>query len=301
MEIKGLHLLLTYQCNFACDHCFVWGSPEASGVMTLSDIFEILGEAEKMGTVQRIYFEGGEPFLYYPIMLRGLKEAKARGFETGVVTNAYWAISKEDAVEWLKQIAEASVADLSISDDAFHYDEGYDNGKHATAAAKELAVPSGTISIHDPKERLEPVEWRGKPLTGGQVMFKGRAAEKLSEGLPRKPWSEFRKCSHEDFANQSRVHIDPFGYVHLCQGIVMGNCKEVPLSKLVRDFDPVVHPICGPILEGGPAELVRKYGVPHDSTYVDECHLCYAARVALRERFPDHLAPDQMYGVGLSG
>ena len=34
MKLSGLHLLLTCQCTFECDHCFVWGSPWQSGVMT---------------------------------------------------------------------------------------------------------------------------------------------------------------------------------------------------------------------------------------------------------------------------
>ena len=40
MELTGLHLLLTYQCNLECDHCFVWGSPWQSGTMTLQNVRE---------------------------------------------------------------------------------------------------------------------------------------------------------------------------------------------------------------------------------------------------------------------
>ena len=35
IRISGLHLLLTYQCTYECDHCFVWGSPWQSGVFTV--------------------------------------------------------------------------------------------------------------------------------------------------------------------------------------------------------------------------------------------------------------------------
>ncbi len=117
------------------------------------------------------------------------------------------------------------------------------------------------------------------------------------EGLPRRTWTEFDKCLDEDFSNQSRVHIDPFGYVHVCQGITIGNMKQTPLPKLLTDFDPETHPICGSILRGGPAELVREYRVKHEEKYVDECHLCYSARLNLRKKFSDVLAPDQMYGL----
>jgi hypothetical protein len=42
---------------------------------------------------------------------------------------------------------------------------------------------------------------------------------------------------------------------------------------------------------------VRRYDLEHDDAYVDACHICYDARLKLRERFPDQLSPDQMYGV----
>ena len=51
---------------------------------------------------------------------------------------------------------------------------------------------------------------------------------------------------------------------------------------------------------GGPAELVRRYDLPHDDAYVDACHLCYEARAALRERFPESLGPPQVYGLEAS-
>ena len=46
-----------------------------------------------------------------------------------------------------------------------------------------------------------------------------------------------------------------------------------------------------------PAGLARAYDLPHAESYVDECHMCYELRGKLRERFPEHLAPAQMYGV----
>ena len=48
---------------------------------------------------------------------------------------------------------------------------------------------------------------------------------------------------------------------------------------------------------GGPAELVRVFGLPHESGYVDACHLCYEARCALRERFPEHPGPPNVYSA----
>jgi len=259
---------------------------------------KILNEAKQAGGIKWIYFEGGEPFLYFQTMLWGLREARDCGFKRGIVSNAYWATSIEDAKEWLLPISQIGISDLSISDDAYHYGETEENlAKYAYEAAKDLGLPVGTITIEDPKEYMKEIEWKGKPVVEGRVLFKGRAAEKLVEGLPTKPWAEFDKCLDEDFSNQSRVHIDPFAYVHVCQGITVGNMNQTPLAELLANFNPETHPICGPILRGGPAELVREYNVEHGEDYVDECHLCYSTRLKLRKRFPNILAPDQIYGI----
>lgn len=87
MKLTGLHVLLTYQCNLECDHCFVWGSPWQSGTMTLQNVRQILHQAKELGTVEWIYFEGGEPFLYYATLVRGVQEASKMGFRAGIVEN----------------------------------------------------------------------------------------------------------------------------------------------------------------------------------------------------------------------
>jgi hypothetical protein len=298
MGISGFHLLLTYKCIHECDHCFLFGRPNAKGVMRIVDIREICREAKKVGTVEWIFFEGGEPFLYHPIMLKGIKVASEMGFKTGIVTDPYWATSIEDAIEWLTPISKLNVSGISISEDTFHQDkEEKKCPRYAAEAARRLGLSVGAITIEEPTPSVsERAGLKGEPVTEGEVMFRGRAVEKLVEGLPRKPWTEFRKCRHEDLQNPSRVHIDPFGFIHLCQGITMGSYKEVPLSNLITSYDPFSHPICGPLIEGGPAALVEKYDVPHETGYVDECHLCYCTRLALRSRFPRYLAPGQMYG-----
>jgi len=128
-------------------------------------------------------------------------------------------------------------------------------------------------------------------------LLKGRAVEKLTEGLPGQKYDTFNECSDEDLRNPSRVHVDPHGYVHLCQGLVMGNMWETPLSELVENYDPDKHPICGPLLKGGPALLAETYNLDHEDEYISACHFCYLMRLALLNKFPKHLAPRQVYGL----
>ncbi|NTV37599.1 MAG: hypothetical protein HGA82_00115 [Anaerolineales bacterium] len=55
------------------------------------------------------------------------------------------------------------------------------------------------------------------------------------------------------------------------------------------------------MLRGGPAELVRRYGLAHAESYADACHLCYFAREALRLQMPAFIGPDQVFGDTQAG
>jgi hypothetical protein len=298
MNLAGVHFLLSYRCTDECDHCFVWGSPQARGTMTLAQIRDVLGQAKELGTVETVYFEGGEPFLFYPIMIEGLRDAAALGFSRGIVTNTYWATSVEDAVEWLRPIAEIGLDYLSLSSDLFHGEAMMTQvARNGQEAARQLGLAEGVISIEAPEGcAAYAQDSKGEPITGGPVRFRGRAVAELTEGVPRRPWTEFTECPDEDFDTVGRVHVGAFGCVQSCQGLVMGNLWQRPLKEIVASYDPSAHPIIGPLAEGGPVALVERYGLPHEETYIDACHLCYLARNALRTRFPEYLAPDTVYG-----
>jgi len=298
--LTGIHFLLTYMCNLECDHCFVYSGPNAKGTFTLSQIRQVLDEATKIGTIKWIYFEGGEPFLFYPLMIEGIKIARKMGFKVGIVTNAYFAISEEDAGLWLKPLLELGISDLGISDDSLHYEDEKDNlAKRALFTAKRLGVPVGSICVEKPtvKIGIDKKQVTGEPVIGGGAMFRGRAVEKLSEGLPKRWWEEFKECPYEDLKEPKRVHIDPYGNVHLCQGLSIGNMWRKPLSMLIKDYAADSHPICGPLVKGGPALLAKEYNVKHEDKYVDACHFCYLIRLALIDKFPQFLTPKQVYGL----
>jgi hypothetical protein len=89
-------------------------------------------------------------------------------------------------------------------------------------------------------------------------MYRGRAAERLAPLAARRPWESFTACPHENLRAPARVHVDPGGDLHLCQGLSMGNLFRTPLRELCADYDPEAHPIAGPLVAGGPAELIRR-------------------------------------------
>ena len=294
MKLTGLHILLTYQCTYECEHCFVWGSPRQSGVLSLEQIRAILEQAKEAG-VGSIYFEGGEPFLYYAILVKAVRMANDMGFSVGIVSNAYWANTVGDAEEWLRPFT-GRIEDLTVSNDYYHCGDSLGElPQNALEAARSLNIPTGTISVAQPCE--EAIQSHGQLEDASAVMYRGRAVQALAGKAEKHPWEGFDSCPHEDLRDPGRVHLDPLGNLHICQGVVIGNLFEKPLRDICADYEADPHPVCGPLLAGGPAALVSEYNLPHEIDYADACHLCYEARSQLRTRFPKILAPDQMYGI----
>lgn len=135
---------------------------------------------------------------------------------------------------------------------------------------------------------------------GGGALFKGRAVEKLIDGLPTRPFDTFTECKHEELVNPMRVHIDSFGNVQVCQGVSIGNMWQKPLSQIIKKYDATTHPICGPLSTGGPIKLAQVYNIKLNDKFVDECHYCYTVRKALINKFPQFLTPLQVYGISNS-
>jgi MoaA/NifB/PqqE/SkfB family radical SAM enzyme len=298
MTLTSLHFLLTYQCVSECSHCFVFGSPFSSGVWTIKSLQKALDNAQTLETIDSICFEGGEPFLYYPILLAGLKEAKKRDYYLGVVSYPYWAQTVEDAKQWLQPIAEIGIGGLSVSGDCFHGDEvDYKYQNNAIRAAKELGIHIGLLAVDEQPSDDQPTV-AGEKVSPGTVMYRGRAAVKLAPEVtaPRYAPETLTECPYENLTAPGRVHVDPFGNLHICQGIIIGNILNQPLSEIVRQFAPTKNPILGTLIAGGPAALVKQFNLPCEGTYADACELCYRAREQLRSQFPDILGPDQMYG-----
>ena len=292
MKISGLHLLLTYKCVFECDHCFVWSGPNRRETMSLEMIRLLLEQARETEEIKSIYFEGGEPFLYYPILLEGVKLAASQGFKTGIVSNAYWASNPEDAATWLRPLA-GLLSDLTVSDDVHHSGEKkYLNPTFAAQAAASLKIPFGRLSVAS----VSKPGGDSAAEDGSTLMYRGRAAKILAPAAQAYPAAQFTVCPYEDLVDPGRLHLDPLGNVFICQGISLGNVFKTPLKSIFRDYSPEANPILGPLLRGGPFELARHYDAAADGQYADACHLCYETRKSLAHKYPEILTPPGVYG-----
>jgi hypothetical protein len=307
MQLAGIHLLLTYRCTWTCDHCFLFGDPDQEGTMTYAQIADMIEQSAASG-VTMVYFEGGEPTLAYPVLLKAAALARERGLDWGVVTNCHFAESAEDAAIWFAPFKELGIADLSLSTYPYYLQEADDRLlRNALVAARELGLPMGVLEVGAPADLrdlgvacMDPAE----------VMCKGRAGVELAGERARRAPQTLTTCPYEDFAAPERAHVGCDGELQLCQGISAGNVWRAGdaaavsaaghgsgLAALMAAYRPQEIPIVREILHGGPWELAQAFDVsPARALYADECHLCWETRSRLRDRFPDVLTPAPAYG-----
>ena len=279
-SLTGIHFLITYACSAECDHCFIWGSPRKKSGMTAEQVDEFLDEVVSLGTVTGVCAEGGESFIRYDVILHFLKAATQRGLSASALTNASWVTSREQAQERVREMMAAGLTSLGISTDEWHQKcVPVEKVDLLLAVCKGAGLDASRMEV-----KLEG------------VMFRGRAAERFAPHMPKRPPGEFTKCAHEQLDAPSRIHLDCYGRLHLCQGLCLGRGGP---TQAVAGYDAAKHPLVSILLQGGPcalAQFAAERGFEMADGYVDACHLCYRAREFLRPFFPELLGPDEMYG-----
>ena len=312
VRLEGIHFLVTYRCTYACDHCFVWGSPDAEGTMTLAQLTSVIDQAAELG-VTDVYFEGGEPTLAYPVVLAAAQRARERGLDVGIVSNCFWATSVADARVWLAPFAELGVADLSLSSYAYFVEDANEEHlRNAVLAAQELGIRASVLEVGAPADIGVPGACSGDV---GEIMHKGRAAVELApaqapRGRPRRSSPAPTRTS----ATRAGLTSARTASCRSARASAPATCSPEATARrrpstwprrspaacgasstpTIRSARPVVREI----LAGGPWALAQAAGhTMARSHYADECHLCYEVRAALRAsgRHPEVVAPGQCY------
>jgi len=305
---------LTYRCTAECSHCFAASSTRKGEPVELGDIREYLVQAQEAG-FPRVWFFGGEPFLYFDLLASGIEEARRLGLESTTTSNAFWATSEKVALKRLHPLKERGLHDISFSADPFHCEYvPLEHVRNAIAAAISLDIfdKSGGVGTryfiekhgNDVLGGSREIQVRLLPhaVDAGEITFVGTAAEVLSERPPKQSWEKYRTCGMERsvFRGWEGATVDSCG--HVCPGncplgISVGNLKETRLSELITTYDPQAHPIFKTVYEQGPVG-VAKMAMAHGfkpTKYANACHLCYEARKVLLNHYPEHLAPAIYY------
>lgn len=147
MELKELPflsnfgLMLTYKCTIACPHCIVNAGPHRKEEMQAEDAMRWLDEIKAFNEGKPfptgISVTGGEPFYNIRLLKQVTDYAGKLGFIVSVVTNAYWAETREKALEVLEGLK--AIQMVSVSTDPYHQESiPFSSVKNAIYACKKL-------------------------------------------------------------------------------------------------------------------------------------------------------------------
>ncbi len=314
MEILSLGLHVTDTCTITCQHCAYNCGPKVKGCMSLEDGLHYL---RTIDSAEVVSISGGEPFLYFDLLLSLVREAHALERDVWVFTNCYWATPEKNVKtsktsKILKDLKEAGLTKIWLSADGFHQPAiPFSHVKNAISAAVGLGLDVvvdvrfiGSLEDENPVnlrsrkilEKLEELECT--EVLKGQPLYVGRGST-LSSYLPGKLGIPGGKCpgpwAGGTWEHPQGVDIDLYGEVTLCPGISIGNTEKYSLDTL--EYDPHTHSIIQKLMKG-PRILVEKaqeMGYVPEMGYINECHLCYEVRKFLRQYYPEELSPQIVY------
>jgi hypothetical protein len=180
VQPRILSIFTTRRCTAQCDHCCVGAGPRASGSITVARIHALIEEAKRVPSIQRIVFTGGEAFLLGRALDALVSHAHGAGFDTRIISNAYWAVNERAAESRVASLRAAGLDEIVLSTGAFH--EAFvprDRVVHAARATTRAGIAT-RIAIEDCDQSQ-----------AGDEPFRAQLEEPLRTGLlaiSRDPW-----------------------------------------------------------------------------------------------------------------
>jgi hypothetical protein len=313
-------LLFTYRCTIACKHCLFNCSPGNPPVRTsFEDGLNFLGQLRATDRV--VHIAGGEAMMYYEELLKIWRAANEEGHAPHFFeTNASWCVTDDLTRRRYEELQDAGAKGVLISCDPYHLAH-VPPGYFGTARriAVEVFGQRNVIARNPSRDELERMVevGRNEALLGEYTRkhpprLVGRAGKDLAAFLGHRPvedlshdelWHEGtsgeESCRSEfDPDEMWEIHIDPYGNIQTCCGIIVGNAHRTPLpDRMGTGFAD--NEIARTVYEEGPYGLLGlavELGYRPRNGYPQKCNFCWEIRMYLRPHFPDILGPGEVYG-----
>jgi MoaA/NifB/PqqE/SkfB family radical SAM enzyme len=316
---KGnLIFFLNRRCKVGCASCNVGASPdniEELSVQWLEALFERMGNLEFSGY---IIWTGGEPFLSFEALKKGISLASQRGFHSEILTSGTWF---ENHPENLKSLAGAGNFSIRISLDAEHQDrvpmpmiislikKALELDIEVNFTFRKIPERCESVSVNDYLEEIitELPEFYDRnhtrsrwlhyiphiPISSEETHASSRC---FSGSISKRPkWRQPCKMGFKD------IVIGADGMVYPCCGLF-----SIPEYERLAVGDPVKEtwetletrqlndPLFRVLREKGPYGICRELGMEPETwdwpAYESPCHLCLALFRLHEERVFRHFS-----------
>lgn len=316
-------VMLSYRCTIACRHCLFAckpGNPDA--VMSVADAVTCIEEFSKLDRI--VHLSGGEPFMFYDVLLSATKASSKRGFPPHMVqTNCSWCNSDEIVAERFKALRDLGMLGMYFSSDPYHQEfVPAENVRRAIRIATTIFGPDNIVgsgsAVPENADELENMtrdeEKLRERVRSAPPRMVGRAFFALSRYLDERPVSQLVQdriwgphwgpdnCAVDfDPATMMEVHGDPYGNLQTNCGIILGNIRDNDIAEVMTKDYIARHPIAGILAtEGadGPfklLEIAEEKGYRRREKYAQKCSLCFEVRSFLRPYYPQFFGPQEIY------
>ena len=109
----------TTACNLHCEHCFINREPHK---LEIADAVRLIESCVESGSIDRIGFSGGEPFLYMDFLIEVTKAAISHDLMFDqIMTNGDWWRDEADLTVTLQKLYDAGYdGKIGLSWDSYH-------------------------------------------------------------------------------------------------------------------------------------------------------------------------------------
>jgi len=297
--LSELVFSVTNCCTARCRDCPVVHEARPPLSLSAEEMVQIMGDVLQFGFLQLVVFTGGEPFLIGDDLKKAVEYAASNGVCTRIVTNAYWATTREKATEILQDLKQAGLTELNVSCDDFHQEfVPLENIRNANDAALAIDLPlllayrknQGGVIDRDYLSKYLGVELKtfvdGEDNPKNNVILDGVNVPIKSGGT-----KDYSVCPNHLWMGPcesvlTRVIISPDKRVQICCGIASSSIEELYIGTLYKDGNLLE------ILQRGNADLITNWlalegpssiqdfvrskdqEIDLPNTYVNRCHAC---------------------------
>jgi hypothetical protein len=306
-------ILLSYKCNAACQHCIYACSPRWKNdwisVANLERTLTLLAGKIMPGPYgpkgvsfnHGLHFTGGEPFLKFDLLLKGVEIANQLGIPSLFVeTNGFWCRQDEETKDKMRQLQEAGLLGILISVNPFILESvPFERTERATRIGTEIFGRNLLIYQMDYFMQFRRLGVTGRmplPAYLRQVGLReatsriellpiGRAVYALTDWYDTYPARAFSgaDCSAA-FMRNYHNHWDNYGNVipGFCAGLAIGNILENPTlyaEGITFEDYPLLKILFTQGVSGLYAFAQQSFGYQEQASgYVSACHLCVDIR-----------------------
>ncbi len=290
---------VTNRCTARCRDCPVVHEGRPPMSLNAGDMIRIMEDVIPYGFLRLVVFTGGEPLLIGDDLKQAIAFAARHGLLTRVVSNAYWATSKEKARATMRDLQGEGLTELNISCDDFHQEfVPLENVRNANDAALEIGLPLLLAYRRNPEGLIDReylskflgVELKtfvhGEENPRNNVLLEGVNIPIKSGQARDCPASADNSWMGPCDSVLTRVIIAPDKRVQICCGIASGSIDELYIGTLYKDGNLIE------ILRKGNENLVTNWlalegpssiqdfvrskapWIDLPESYVNRCHAC---------------------------